>query len=850
MYRNLYYDNKRGEINLWTWDSTGKRIKEIVPFEPFLYIESQSHKDAVSIYNTSLRKLSFKKQFDRYRFVQDSALKRIFYNLPVEQQFLIENFRTQNGSLEFIKNPLKIFFIDIETDSPNAFPEPKYAKDPINLITIYDSLKDEYVTWGLNNDYIPTRKNSTYTKCITEKELLLKFIKYWRSDFPDIVSGWNSETFDIPYIINRITNLFDDQKAKDLSPIGQLWFKEAVTMKFGKMEGRWNIKGISLLDYMNVYQTFARDKQESYALGYIAEVELGIGKTKIHAANLSAQANLDWTQFVEYNINDVALLVGLENKLQFLALMRMLAYTGLTNFEQAMGTISVVTGAMAIKGLERNQIIATFNHKAGGNYEGGYVKEPKRGMSEAVVSFDVNSLYPNTIVTLNLSPETKIGKINSREEGKVDLSLINGQTHTISEDQFIRFMKEKKLSLSKSNILFSQKSMGICPSLIDSIYKQRVTARNRLKVVKRKISKLDKTTQEYKDLKFESDQLDIKQYTLKIFLNRVYGYFANKYSPFYDLDLAASITITGQECIKEAGILVNNYLQSQYGITDDCILYSDTDSLYLTINPVLQSLKIPLAEKNQVTERVHEIVDTLEKVLNSEITKWAVNELFSTDSRLQFKRETICDVGIFLEKKRYILHILDEEGLAIDKTKYVGVEVASTNVPKKVKPLIKNIVETMIKTKSQVETNKAFREAYENFRVMAIEDIAFPKGINKVDLYSAKATNLTMGKGTPGHVRSAIAYNYFVEKFGIGNKYKKIQSGNKIKFFYTEKNAYRVGAIAFVDQYPSEFTLKPDIDKMFNKLVVAAIERLYNCLQWRIISPTKETQTDLFDLLS
>ncbi len=354
--------------------------------------------------------------------------------------------------------------------------------------------------------------------------------------------------------------------------------------------------------------------------------------------------------------------------------------------------------------------------------------------------------------------------------------------------------------------------------------------------------------EEYKDLKFKSEQLNIFQYTYKILMNRAYGYFGNKYSPFYDLDLASSITITGQECIKNAAQHANEYLQNTYQVSGDCQLAGDTDSIMITIDPVLKKLNIPLLVNNQITDETHNIVNDLETELNNAIKEWAKKELFSIDPRLQFKRESICDVGIFLEKKRYILHILDEEGISVNKTKYVGVEVASTNVPKKVKPLIKKVVETIIKTKSANESNKVFRDTYETFKQMGIEDISFPKGINKVDLYSAKATNLSMGKGTPCHVKSAIAYNYFIDKLGIGNKYQKIQSGNKIKFFYAEKNPYRLDAIAFIDQYPVEFVLKPDIDKMFEKLVSPSIKRLYECLQWRIAQVGNEVQTDLFEL--
>lgn len=850
MYRNCFYNQDKGEVCLFTWDSKGKRIEEHIPFECYLYIESQSQCDATSIYNTPLRKLSFRRSFDRFRFLQDSGIKRIFYCLNAEQQYLIEAFRNKNTSPEFSKFPLKTFFLDIEVLAP-VFPNPNDAQWPVSLITIYDSLTNKFMTWGLKKDFVPTLPNSTYIKCATEKELFVKVFDYWKKDYPDVVSGWAGESFDIPYLINRTINLFDEQKVRELSPVGRVYCRKGLIRRFGKVESKWFIKGMSYIDYMEAYKVFSRVQQESYGLGNVAEAELGIGKTKTLATNLTTVADTNWQQFTEYNINDVYLLVKLEEKLQFLAQIRELAYIGLTNFEQAMGTISVVTGALAINSLKKGQVISTFHHKGGQDFEGGYVREPIRGMHEGIVTFDVNSLYPNLIITLNLSPETKLGKVHNRTDGQVNYSLINDRTYTVPEEEFEKYLVDNKISLSKANVMFQQGKQGVCPELIDGVYTQRVKIRNKLKSLRKDLAKIQDTkSEEYLALKFKTDQLDIRQYVLKILANRTYGYFSNKHSPFYDIDLASSITLTGQACIRKASEIANAHIKEKYKVETDSTIYGDTDSLYLTINPILQKYKIPLAENNVVTDKTHRIVTDLEQTLNQKITEWATKELHSIDSRLEFKREAICDVGIFLEKKRYILHILDEEGIASNKTKYVGVEVASSAIPKKVKELIKKIVETMIKTKSATETNKMFTAVYERFKKLKIEELAFPRGINKVDEYTQLAKNLTAGKGTPAHVKAALVYNYFINKLNVQDKYERIRSGIKIKFFYALPNKWNVDAIAFIDQYPNEFELKPNLDKMFEKSVTAAVERLYNCVKWRYTSPAQARQADLFDLFA
>jgi DNA polymerase elongation subunit (family B) len=857
MYRNIYYNIPRKYIKLFTWDENGKRTSVEIPFSPYFYVETDSNADAMSIFNTKLAKKSFKNSWDRDKYINNSGLKRIFYNIQAEQQFLIDTFGNKNSTPEFSQFPLKIYYLDIETYSPGEFPDPKIAPDQINVITIYDSIGERFHTWGIGGKSggdFKAPDNVTYYKCKSESDMLIKFLRFWREDYPDMISGWNSESFDIPYLINRINVILGDEKAKLLSPVGQLYCRENVKTKYGKFEDYWYIKGISHLDYMNVYKKFSREKRESYKLDHIAEVELKQNKKYVPASDLSAYADSDWQGFVEYNIQDVNILAELEQTLHYLQIVRKLAYMGYTTFEQALGTIAIVTGAMALKAFDKGMVIPTFEHKDVQNYEGGFVREPQRGLRDSIVSFDANSLYPNTIISCNLSPETKIGKVINKTETHVEVRLTNGKIYELPHKDFAKWVQEEELAITKAKVLYSQKIKGFCPELLDGVYAERVQNQKDLKKHKRYIENCTEGSDKHKEHKKAIIELDVMQYTLKILMNSLYGTFGNKYSPFYDIDAAASVTLTGQACIKEAADITDRFVKKEYGIEEDCTIYGDTDSVYITIAPILRKLGKQLSkEDGTVTKDAYDIAEKLETELNEKITTWADRTCNIKDPRFVFKRETICNSGLFLEKKRYILHVLDKEGFKPSEEKeikYTGVEVVSIKIPKKVKPLIKEVSKVMLKTRDKKKTDEAYKRAYEEYLKLKVEDIATPTGINNYEKYEGMANGINFGKKTPGHVRAAIVYNYLLRRLELTSKYEKIESGDDIKTFYVQKNPYAIKGIAFKDRYPQEFGVNVDKVLMFNKNVTPAVERLYESVGWSIKNPTRETACDLLELLS
>ena len=859
MYRNVSYSPQDQTINLYTWDENGKRIVIPSTYEPYIYLETNNAPDAMSLFNTKLKKKRFRNQYDRSRYLKDNKVTRVFENFGVYQQFLIDTYWQDNEKPEFTKNALKVYFIDIETYSPDAFPNPQDPNDTINIITIYDTLTKKFHSWGLK-PYIAKSADVNYIACKTEEELLRKFVEFFSKDYCDILSGWNSEFFDVPYVINRVRKILGEDYMKRLSPVGSLRSRTFMG-KYGKEQVKWYIEGLSCVDYLDVYKRFCQTLRESYKLDAIGEIELQERKVDYGDQNLTDLADDNWETFVDYNIQDVNLLVRLEQKLQYIQLLRMIAYAGLTTFEGALGSLSVITGLCSIRARLKDKRIPTFikDVKEGSKNAGAYVADPQKGFQEHIVSLDANSLYPNTMITLNLSPETKVGKIIEKTEKEITIKHVNGQTFTLSHDKFAAFVKQEEIAISRAKILFSQKEKGIIPDTIDYYYNKRVEVKKLLTKAKKKLITLKENTQEYNDLQVEVDRLNIRQHTIKILMNTVYGYFGNKHSPLGDDELAESITLTGQAVIKESNRILTEYIKSNTGLTDEYleenspIIYNDTDSSYISIKHLVDAKKIPVFDKEgNVAPEYYKAVEDIEEHLNMEIIKWGKSALGSKDCRLVFKREAIADVGLFLAKKRYVLHTLDVEGIPGKKFKYTGVEVVRTTMPAPIKPYVKKIIETMLLTKDYAATNKIFNETYEIFKSLPLEDIAFVMGVKGYEKYANHCNGFETVKRMPKHVKAAYYHNILLDRFGIERKYEKMASGDKVRFFEVKKpNSFGLSVIGYKYYYPKEFqsVFEIDYEKMFEKIIYSVIERFYEAVNWTVKKPGNDAQIDLFDLL-
>jgi DNA polymerase elongation subunit (family B) len=809
-----------------------------------------------SIFGTHLKIREFQTLWARNKFVKEGNFKRTFENLPPYQQFLLDNYWMSNNDEEFSQHPLKVMMIDIETFSKGSFPDVETAPHVINLITCHDSLTNKKTTFGLGLFDGSNYPDVEYNACKSEEELLKKFLKYFTSDYPDVISGWNSSGFDFPYIINRITYILGEEWSKELSPVGRYYEKiNKNAAKFGDVQKTYVVEGVSSVDYLVIYKKFALDKQESYKLDHIGDIELDERKVE-YDGQLWELAQNDWQKFVEYNIQDVELLVKLDNKLKYMDLLRFLAYMGLCSMEKAIDTVPVVNGSIAVKARARGERIPTFiRPKKLEKNPGAYVAVPKKGISENIVSFDANSLYPSVMISLNLSPETKVGRVERTNDG-VRLYHTSGRALDYTNKAFAEVMKDQKWSLSSNKFVFTQTRKGIMPEFLDELYSKRKEMKGKMIDTKKYLKSKAESLTDIEKIKLEQDiqRYNTFQHAYKINLNSVYGYMGNSYAPMGDDDIASAVTLTGQDVIKHSNDIYKTYLKNKFkelleGLIEESVIYNDTDSCYVSLK--LVDHIIPLKEGNDINPEFYALCDEIENTLNEGMSVWAIKNYKSIDPRFIFKRESICSSGVFLAKKYYVLHVLDDEGVKADKFKYVGVDVVKTTMPRAIKPYVKHIIEDILINKSSKTANALFSDAYEQFKKLAPSDIAATNGMNNYEKYASKCNGLEIGNKTPGHVKAAYYHNWLVDTLGLGGIYEKFRSGDKVKKVQVKTpNKYGIEVVAFKGKYPPEFDdiFKVDYEKIFEKIFYQPINRFYDSINWTLRKPSENVRIELEDL--
>ncbi len=911
MYRNCVYDPKNQCVHLYTWDDQGGRVKYELPFAPYLYVEDR-YGSITSIYGTKLKRKEFRSSFERNKFVKDSGIRRLFENISPAQQYLIDQYWQLHERDDFVANPLKLCLLDIETETRNtpghkrvktriagvesedsleylrshaidcevfddavgkwvplkissyqktSFPNVDDAQHAINLITCFDSLNGKMYTFG-TKPYTGTGKTVNFTYCRSERELFEKFLEWLEQDFPDVLSGWNSDFFDIPYIINRGEKVLG-QDIERISPLGHIR-KRTFLGQHGKEQTKFHLDGVAVVDYLDVYKKFTMAKRESYKLDAIGEVELKMNKLDYGDMSLAELSELDWNKFVDYNVHDVQLLISLEEKLKYINLLRMLSSAGLTTIEGAMGTVSVITGAMVCQARLQGEVIPTFQRGIDlGQNPGAYVAEPKKGFNEYVISFDANSLYPNTMITLNASPETKVAKVII-EGDDVYVKHVSGKSKTLTRSAFVKWMKAEDLTLSKAGIMFSQKKIGIMPLWVDIQYKKRKIVQKELGELRQKMYDIEQELKkgpnkeleaQMKVHKITQQNLNTKQHCIKIQINSCYGYTGNKQAALGDDDIASSITLTGQAILKQSNEIVKQFIRTRVpDVSDkemeDVVVYNDTDSVYISIKSLV-TRGLPFANDFKLTDECHKVAVEITDYLNDTIDAWSKRSLNTKDSRIIFKRECICDMGLFLKKKRYVLHVLDSEGIPCDKYKYVGVDVVRTSMPNSIKPYAKKIIEVMMTSKSLDDTTKILNETYEVFCKLEPIEIASVMGIKRYEFYANQCNDFEVVKKMPHNVKSSYFYNLMLKKLNIDSKYEALGSGDKVRYLHVDKNnKFKLKTIGFKYEWPVEFNQLFTIDKnaMFEKIMFKSIQRFYDAVGWGVRKPWEAVNAEFSDI--
>ena len=744
----------------------------------------------------------------------------VFGNNLYPYTYIAENYPKR---VNYDIDQILIFTIDIEVECENGFPNPNDAIEPLLSITIKNHQSKKFVVWGIG-DFRNDRDDVTYVRCESELHLIQEFLSFWEVHQPDIITGWNTEFFDIPYLCNRIT--------KRLSPWRNVSAREVFQM--GRKHQVWDIQGISHLDYFDLYRKFTYTNQESYRLDHIAFVELGERKDGNPYETFSDWYTKDYQSFLEYNIMDVELVDRLEDKMKLIELCLTMAYDAKVNYMDVLGSTKY-WDILIYNFLRDKNIVISQKRKSEkpDKFEGAYVKDPQVGMHNWVMSFDLNSLYPHLIMQYNISPETLVSQ-----------DKVKGMTVDKLLDRKVDTSTMKGVTLTPNGALFKTNKQGFLPEIMQSMYNDRV-----------KYKKLTlQAKQEYENTKDPKLLKDISKYNniqlaKKISLNSAYGALGNVWFRYYDLLVAEAITTSGQLSIRWIERSLNEYLNKLLETdNEDYVIASDTDSVYITFDRLVNKVFGEGAE----TAKIVKFMDTIAKDKIEPFIENSYRDLAkyvnAYEQKMQMAREAIADKGIWTAKKRYILNVWDMEGVKYKEAqlKIMGIEAVKSSTPAPCREKIKQGLK-IIMNGSEKEMNNFIQEFREEFMSLPPEEIAYPRSVNGLSKFSD--SNQMFAKGAPIHCKGAILYNYLVKKNKLGNKYPYIQEGDKIKFINLKQpNLYQCSAISFMTTLPKELDFHKiiDYDVQFEKSFVEPLNFILTKIKW-LVDKSYGTQGTLED---
>ena len=795
----------------------GKEYKEKIDFSPTLFAISQEDSKFKTLNGQTLKPIQFPsiskaREFKRSYNTDNSPL----YGMDRYQYQYIANEYPED--MVFDKEQIKIFTVDIECTAENGFPDIENPTEELLAITVKNQSNKQIITWGIG-DFKTDRTDVTYIKCNNEKSLIMEFMKFWIKNYPDVITGWNTKFFDIPYLFNRIRNIVDEKVLKKFSP-WNLVERETIIVR-GRPQTHYKIFGISMLDYLDLYQKFIPTKQESYKLDYIGRVELGLPKDDNPYDTFREWYTKDYQSFIDYNIKDVEIVDQLEDKLKLIELVLTMAYEAKVNYTDVFSQVRM-WDMLIYNYLKKDNIMIPpkEDNIKEDKYEGAYVKDPITGMHNWIVSFDINSLYPHLIMQYNISPEKIIGVEPSGISVDKLLDRATPLTH----------LKAEGACITPNGAKFKIDSPGFLPRLMESMYNDRVKFKTLAFQAKQEYQKTKD-----KSLLKEISRCHNIQWAKKIALNSAYGAIGNQYFRYYDIRQATAITSAGQFVIRFIQKNVNEYMNKILKSTSevDYIVASDTDSIYLCLDKLVEatckdkSKADTLKFLNKVVEsRIEPFIDKCFEEL-AEYTN-------AIKQKMVMKREVIADKGIWTAKKRYMLNVLDEEGITFEepKLKIMGIEAVKSSTPEVCRGKIKEAIK-LIMTKDEDTLQKFIAEFKNEFYQMTAEQISFPRSCNNLKKYM-HGSNIFI-KGTPIHVKGALIYNHQLKQFKLHRKYPIIQEGDKIKFLkLKEANPFKFDVISYVSKLPSEFKLQDyiDYDIMFQKTFVDPMSFILNSIGW------------------
>lgn len=805
-----------------------------IDFYPTLYVSSKTKNvgetfhtlNGQPVYSIKPGTIRETKDFlERYQHVEGF---NVFGNTNYAYQYISDTFPSE---ITFNKDLIKRFSIDIETATENGFPNIELANEEVLLITMMDGFTKDIHTFG-RSPYTGNRA-VTFHQCEDERDLLKQFVMFWKNNYPDIITGWNTVFFDIPYLIRRIINELGEDTAKQLSPWGVI--NERRIHVRGSEQISYDIAGVASLDYIDLYKKFTYSMQESYRLDHIAYVELG--ENKLDHSEYETFKDFytyGWKKFVDYNIHDTMLVDKLEDKMKLIELAIVMAYNAKVNYDDVFSQVRMWDTIIYNHLRHKNIVIPnkTVNEKDS-VIEGAYVKDPIVGIHDWVVSFDLNSLYPHLIMQYNISPET------------MDTSYVHaGGVKYFLETNEVGGFKDINLSCTANGWCYTKDKKGFLPELMETMYTNRSKAKKQML----------KIQQQYENTKDESltneiSRLNNLQMALKIALNSAYGALANQYFRYYDKRMSEGITLSGQLSIRWMEKKFNEYFNKLLGTTKaDYVIAVDTDSVYLRFGPLVDKVftKQEQLDKDKIVRYIDKICEDRVQPFIDKCYEELAQRQNAFDQKMIMKREVIADKGIWTAKKRYVLNVHNSEGVqyAEPKMKIMGLEMIKSSTPLVVRDKLKEAMKIVIKG-DQIALRKFINEYKSVFYELPVEDISFPRSVNNLKEYSDKIN--IYRKSTPIHVRGALMFNHHIKELGLTHIHQPIREGDRIKFVYLrEPNTIREDVIAFTSKIPKELNLHKyvDYEKQFNKVFLDPLTAIMTAIDWSL--EDRSTLDDFF----